>query len=87
MQINTCRYVNLSDLFAGCPIITQAFAEADHDFTWGGNNLTMVTVEAVHSAVMSLVPDTVAGTQEYLQVLQPRIWSIENDTVYVNLEA
>jgi len=47
----------------------------------------MVTVEAVHSAVMSLVPDTVAGTQEYLQVLQPRIWSIENDTVYVNLEA
>lgn len=86
MLINTCRYVNLSDLFAGCPTITEAFANAEHDFTWGGNNLTMVTADAVHSAVMGMLEED-AAWNEYYQHLQPRVWSIENDTVYVNLEA
>lgn len=45
----TCEFVPSSELFAGKEgkRIWNQFVECNQDFSWGGNNRSLVTVEAI----------------------------------------
>ena len=99
MQINTCRFVYLSDLLDGCGALSEQFFEMDHNFTWGDSNLTLIDIETIVNVFdeMSGVSDELGtlGTpeeKEYYTLFLPRINKIRemmdgNNRIYINLEA
>lgn len=47
IKVHTCKFVKASDLFNGYRKLMVKFAESAPPFSWGDNNLSLVTVEAI----------------------------------------
>jgi hypothetical protein len=45
MEIKTCSFVEVTDLFLGCPDAWQVFVDSDPPITWGDANRTLVSSE------------------------------------------
>jgi len=52
MEIKTCRFVDASDLFDGCPDAWQMFMDSDPPFSWGDANRTMITAELIQDVIL-----------------------------------
>lgn len=44
---HTCKFILCSDLFKGYRNLASEMSESEPDFTWGSNNRSLVTVEAI----------------------------------------
>ena len=81
MRIHTCQFVLVSDLFKGLKALWNEFASSDPDFSFGGNNRTLVDPPSLlHHFDNSLIED-----QKQLERLRRRIKKLPKD-VYVDLE-
>lgn len=91
LQIKVCQFVDFSDLFAGCDLISTAFSNSDPDMSWGNNNRTMASREAMQTAIDNLEydKDFVEGSESdwdaQLESVESRIASLPYD-VYIDLE-
>lgn len=81
MAICACEFVLASELFSGLEALWDAFAESVPDASWGGNNRSLVTVNAIvtHLDACSEADD------EDIEVLRQRVAEV-GDEVYVDLE-
>jgi hypothetical protein len=52
MNIQTCRFVNVTDIFEGFPKLKKKFDEGDnYDFSWGDNNRSMIDAQTLRDAL------------------------------------
>lgn len=83
MEIKTCRFVDASDLFQGCPDAWQAFMDADPPVSWGDANRTMVSVQLMEFALIDMVSDD-ENIEKQIDKVHNRLQQIGG--VYIDLE-
>ena len=57
IEIQTCQFVNCSDLFDGLSELLDKMCETDLPFTWGDNNRSMVTASTIIRVLNDIVED------------------------------
>jgi hypothetical protein len=57
MNIKTCQYVEVSEVFKDFPSAWDLFCNSDPDCTWGDNNRTLVTKDVIINALENVVDD------------------------------
>ncbi len=82
MEIKTCRFVDASDLFDGCPDAWQMFMDSDPPVSWGDANRTMVTPELMSFSLEECFSDDNEIAQQIDLVLN-RLQKVD---VYIDLE-
>lgn len=95
MQVHQCRFVLASDLFAGCPMAMNAFANGDPDCSWGDNNRTMVTEDVIRRLLEDVVDipesdeplddEPLDDEQQQTKLVLERLKNIPDDC-YIDLE-
>lgn len=91
LQIKACQFVDSSDLFEGCNLISDAFSNSDQDLSWGNNNRTLASREVMQTAIDSLEydEDLVEGSESdwdaQLESVESRLAALPYD-VYIDLE-
>ena len=81
MEIKTCRYVDASDVFEGCPDAWQSFMDSDPPVSWGDANRTMTTSELIIDALMEF--DHEEEIAEQIDMVLNRLQKVD---VYIDLE-
>lgn len=81
MTTHTCQYVNASDLFKGLANLWEEFSNSNPDFSWGGNNRTLVDPKAI----LDHLDNRVIENGPQMETLRHRIVGLPDD-VYVDLE-
>lgn len=78
MNIQTCSFVPVSEVFNGSRKTAKFFSAGEYDFTWGANNRSLITKERLLEAIESLEDVDTTKVVE-------RIKSLPDD-VYIDLE-
>jgi len=47
MKKHTCSFVSVSEMFEGLSFLWDHFCESSPPFSWGDNNLTLITVSSI----------------------------------------
>ena len=81
MTIETCRFVTGSELFDGLKELWDKFSDSDPDFSWGGNDRTLVDPVAI----LNHLDNSVIDNEKQVQTLRRRVGKLPKD-VYVDLE-
>jgi hypothetical protein len=78
MQIQTARFVNVSDVFEGFPKLQKIFSEGDnYNFSWGDNNRSMIDPQTLIDALENA--DGIGYEQEEGEEVDPD--TVTPDTV------
>lgn len=81
MTIHTCQFVEASDLFKGLGELYDEFSNSEPDFSWGGNNRTLVGGEAI----LNHLENCEIENQRQMKTLRRRVRKLP-EGVYVDLE-
>lgn len=93
MEIQTQRFVVLSDLFKDCSALAELFHEDDHpNITWGGAVRTMVSSHTILLWAEKTQGEAELWNEEYdpntinheVETLRSRVWALAD--VLVDLE-
>lgn len=94
MIINTCKFIEASELFKDCDEIFNAFVECDPECVWGSNNRTLVTKDVITDALDKIIDrseppytteDDVELDTKKVEDFFLRLDALEDD-VYIDLE-
>ena len=80
-NIETCRYVRVSKLFKGLEQLWECLVESDPPFTWGDNNMSMVSIQALVEHMDKWARDD----DKQMNELRKRLAKLPAD-VYLDLE-
>jgi len=84
MKTHKCQFILASDLFKGLENLWAAFADSSPPFSWGDNNRTLVTAEAILNHCDNT--DSLAGLRS-VATLRLRIANLpQKGQTYVDLE-
>lgn len=82
IPVETCQFIIASDLFDGLQDLWNYFAESGPPFSWGDNNRTLVTGEAI----LNFLDGYVLGNSR-VDTLRDRINDLpEGLQTYIDLE-
>jgi|688.fasta_scaffold1883247_2 hypothetical protein len=84
MEIKTCKFIDASDLFVGCPDAWQMFMDSDPAVTWGDASRTLVSPEFMDFSLNDLFSDDNQITRQIELVLN-KIKTLDFST-YIDLE-
>jgi len=83
MKINTCQFVDASDLFNGLSELWSELVESEPDFTWGNNNRSLVVADDI----LNHFDNSVIENEGQLETLRKRVQKLpEGGQIYVDLE-
>jgi hypothetical protein len=84
MNIQTCKYVNGTEIFEGLGLAWIVFINSDPNCTWGDNNRSMVTADVIYDALEQ--SDLNVGNEErQVNLVLGRLKEVP-EGVYVDLE-
>ena len=84
MNIKTCKFVEMSDLFAGCRDMWDVFCDTDPECSWGDNNRTLVTAGFILGHLENVIEDS---DDPLLKIFSNRCKSLPDGlNTYVDLE-
>lgn len=83
MITKSCKFVEASEVFKGCPRAWEIFVEGDPSCTWGDNNRSMVTPDVISTFFQNA--DYNENEIGQVETVIKRLDSIEDHT-YVDLE-
>jgi len=84
ITVHSCQYVQFSDLFKGLNKLIHDFDNCGPDFSWGDNDITLVTAEAILNELGNCANVQVPGQ---LTALMNRVDKLPNGKrAFVNLE-
>jgi len=84
MNIQTCKYVNGTEIFEGQGLAWDVFINSDPNCTWGDNNRSMVTADVIYDALEQ--SDLNVGNEErQVNLVLGRLKEVP-EGVYVDLE-
>jgi len=81
MNIHACKYVNASDLFTRLRKLWTEFCASDPDFSWGGNNHSLVDGDAI----LNHLDNSAIDSHKQVETLRKRINLLPEHT-YIDLE-
>ncbi|MGA2440207.1 MAG: hypothetical protein ABSH08_04575 [Tepidisphaeraceae bacterium] len=81
MTIHNCQFVNASDVFKGLGDLWEEFSKSDPNFSWGGNNRTLIDGKAI----LDHLDNSAIKNHRQEEKLRRRIAKLPDD-VYVDLE-
>lgn len=55
MKVKRCSFVESSEVFEGCPLAREVFANGDPQCGWGDNNRSLVTPGVIRDALLDAV--------------------------------
>lgn len=84
MNIKTCSYIDVSDLFEECQDAWQIFMDSDPPVTWGDANRTMVSTDSMIFMLEDCFSDDNQISQQIDLVLR-RVKNLSYD-IYIDLE-
>lgn len=89
LPIQTCQFVQFSDLFQGCPAAADLFSNTDPNCSWGDNNRTMVVPHFITNHLKSVADFSnrkrLTAEQRQVKTVLARLDALPAD-VYVDLE-
>jgi hypothetical protein len=84
MNIQTCKYVNATEIFDGFGLAWDVFINSDPNCTWGDNNRSLVTADVIIDALEQ--SDLNEGNEErQVNLVLERLKEVPQD-VYIDLE-
>ena len=84
MKTQTCKYVDVNEIFKDYGLAWDVFVNSDPQCTWGDNNKSLVTPDVIIDALEESDLN-VGNEQRQVEMVVERLKSLESD-VYVNLE-
>lgn len=57
MNIETCQFIRMSNLFKDAPQALDAFHRLDHDCTWGTNDKTLIDAQYIAGALETILQE------------------------------
>lgn len=84
MNIQSCRFVDSSDLFKDCSGAWDAFSNSDPDCSWGDNNRTLVSRDFMLTALDNCDAED-ESVAVHIAVVMKRLEELPVD-VYIDLE-
>jgi hypothetical protein len=84
MKRQTCEFVSVSDVFKGCKMAWNAFANSDPDCTWGDNNRSLVTPDVIYNQLDDYSADT-KEEQRQISIVKKRLTKLGQ--TYIDLES
>jgi len=84
MVVKSCKFVEASNVFRGCPLAWDLFINSNPNCTWGDNNRSMVTPDVISDALQDADTDSEDQANQVESVVS-KLASIEPNT-YVDLE-
>jgi hypothetical protein len=84
MNIQTCKYVNATEIFEGLGLAWDVFINSDPNCTWGDNNRSLVTADVIYDALE--LSDLNEGNEErQVNLALERLKEVPQG-VYIDLE-
>ena len=82
MQIKTCKFVDASDVFEGCPDAWQVFMDSDPPVSWGDANRTMTTSELIQDTLGLWISED-DNVESQIHIVVNRLQNVD---CYIDLE-
>jgi hypothetical protein len=84
MEIRTCSFVEVTDIFAGCPDAWQMFIDSDPPVSWGDANRTLVSPEFM----TFMLEDCFSDDNQIARQIDLVLYKVKNldCTTYIDLE-
>lgn len=82
MEVYQAQFVLCSDLFDGLTNLLDEFCNSSPPFSWGDNNRTLVTAEAI----LDYLDNCNVENELELKTLRERVFAIGTLQMYVDLE-
>ena len=84
MEIKTCSFIEVSDIFLGCPDAWQDFMDSDPPYTWGDAGRTLVSPQSLEYVMELMFSDDEKIARQFELVLN-KLKTVD-DNVYIDLE-
>lgn len=87
MNIQTARFVGLSDVLDGYPAVRDAISEGDWpSITWGDANRTLISKERFESEILDIIPCDTGKMMAQMEKVEARLKELPQD-VYIDMES
>ena len=84
ITVETVKFVRFSELLKGLNALRQQFSDSEPPFSWGDNNRSLVTAEAIMDSIDG---SSAEFTASQVEALRKRINKLpEKGQMYVDLE-